>query len=77
MADKIDLNSITVDIFCDLNGVDNNNRNLMKKLHKKRLKSYDQWHALLSKDFKLHPKKDFTPAKKASPVASTEKSTKK
>ncbi len=62
-ADTLDLAKIDVDTFCDLNGVNDNNRNLMKKIHTNKIDSYDNWHAKLSKDFKLHPKKNFKPLK--------------
>lgn len=61
MADKLDLNNINIDTFCDLNGVDNSNRALLNKLYKNKIASYENWHDALSKNFNLHPKKDFIP----------------
>jgi len=58
---KLDLSKISVDTFCDLNGVKQTDRLLMNKIHKGKINSYSAWHTLLSKNFKLHPKKDFTP----------------
>jgi len=57
---KLDLTKINVDTFCDLNGVNDSQRSLMNKLYKGKTMSYDEFHTLLSRNFKLHPKKTFT-----------------
>ncbi len=62
--EELDLNKIDISIFCDLNGVNDSDRQLMGKIYKGKFKSYEQWHADLSKDFKLHAKKDFNNKKK-------------
>lgn len=73
----LDLSKINIDTFCDLNGVDNGNRTLLNKLYKGKINSYTAWHDLLSKNFKLHPKKDFTPKPEAQPTdIPTDKKTK-
>ncbi len=63
-SEELDLSKIDIGIFCDLNGVNDSDRQLMGKIYKGVIKSYDQWHEDLSKDFKLHEKKDFNNKKK-------------
>lgn len=73
---ELDLNKINVDTFCDLNGVDNNSRQLLNKLHKGKINSYEAWHDLLSKNFKLHPKKVFMTTSMPTPIVENTKTIK-
>ena len=61
---KLDINSITIVQFCDLQGINPADRFVLIKKYKEEIKSYDNWYDFLKKDFQLSQKKDFPTAKK-------------
>ncbi len=58
----IDLSSLTIDQFIDLQGgISNDNRKVLIHQYKtKGSKTFNDWHAVVSKDVELSEPKDFT-----------------
>ncbi len=63
----LNINSISISEFCDLQGVDQADKFvLLKKYKSDDNKSYDKWYETISKEFRLSDKKTFETSKKTS-----------
>jgi hypothetical protein len=58
---KVDINSMDISTFCDIQGVSQADRFVLnKKYINEGEKSHSDWYNIISKEFSLHPKKEFS-----------------
>lgn len=63
---KININSIDVQQFCDIQGISSTDKIVLIKKYNEVVKSYDEWHTEISMEFRISEKKIFAVEKEKS-----------
>lgn len=56
----LSVNSLDIQQFCDLQGVQHSDKFVLLKKYKDTKKSYDEWYSIVSSEFQISDKKNFS-----------------